>query len=57
MKDKSTDTGGFSSYAKEVSKYKKNQRIYQEQMEYIKALFEVSLTLSEKFGFVLKSKW
>ena len=41
MRNKDTSIGGFADYARNVNKYKKNQRSYQERMEYVKALFEV----------------
>ena len=44
MRNKDTSIGGFADYARNVTKYKKNQRSYQERMEYIKALFEVCKT-------------
>lgn len=41
MRNKDTSIGGFADYARNVNKYKKNQRSYQERMEYVKGLFEV----------------
>ena len=42
MRNKQTDIGGFANYAKNVTQYKRNQRSFQERMEYIKSLFEVN---------------
>ena len=43
MRNKQTDIGGFADYAKNVAQYKRNQRVFQERMEYIKSLFEVDI--------------
>ena len=43
MKDKDTTIGGFAIYAKNISQYKKNTPHYQQRVEYIKSLFEVSV--------------
>ena len=45
MRNKDTSIGGFADYARNVNKYKKGQRSYQERVEYIKALFEVRLAV------------
>jgi len=43
MKEKKSDIAQFAVYAKQVFKYKKCTADYQQQVEYIKSLFEVSL--------------
>ena len=42
MRNKETSIGGFADYARNVNRYKKNQRSFQERVEYVKALFEVN---------------
>lgn len=46
MKKKTKEISQFAQYAKQVTSYKKNTGAYQQQVEYIKSLFEVSPCVS-----------
>ena len=42
MKNKHSDVDRFATYAKFYNQYKKNTTSYQQKVEYIKSLYEVS---------------
>ena len=56
MRNKETSIGGFADYARNVNRYKKNQRSFQERVEYVKALFEVNTVALSGAGQVLSNK-
>ena len=49
MKNKQTTLGEFAEYAKNIHKYRNDMSSYQQLVEYIRSLFEVSRDKHYKF--------